>query len=138
MKNVIRAAIATAAVLGVMLAAICAAPAAIEDAFILEQELPQEAAMETAHEITDRAETTALEAAEGEYLELVRVTFIESYEDADTIVCETEDGELFAFNGGGYSVGEVLMLTLSDSGTPEDVLDDTIQDVSQAYEVVTI
>ena len=134
-SKIIRAAAAAAIVLGAMALPGCNAP---EDATILEQDYPQEAAMETAKEVTNRAEATAMDAAEGEYLELVRVAFIESYEDADTIVCETEDGELFAFNGGGYSVGEVLMLTLSDSGTPEDVLDDTIENVSQPYQVVTI
>lgn len=134
-SKIIRAAAAAVIVLGCLVTPGCNAP---EDAFTLEQEYPQEAATETAHEVTDRAKACAQDAAEGEYMELVRVAFIESYEDADTIVCETEEGELFAFNGYGYAVGDVLMLTLNDSGTPGDVLDDTIEDVSQPYQVASI
>ena len=70
----------------------------------------------------------AYEATEGKYLATVEVMLVEPWEDGDTVFCEDATGELFAFTGEGYQEGDILTLTMHDSGTPGDRLDDTIQD----------
>ena len=78
------------------------------------------------------------DTAKGAYLVSAEVACVEHCNDVDTIVCEDERGELYAFAGAGDSAGDTLTLMMHDQGTPEDILDDSIEDVRKASESVTI
>ena len=134
-RNIVRAAIAAAVLLASLALTSCNAP---DDAVVQEQGLCQEAAMEAADNVTNRAQVAAQAEASGVYLELVEVIGVDHWEDADTVVCKNGNGDLFSFSGIGYEVGDALTLTLHNNGTPGDRLDDSIEDVNVAHDVVTI
>lgn len=63
-----------------------------------------------------------------DYVQNAVVVALEGSE-ADLVVCETEDGNLWEFYSDEWAVGDTVVLFMLNNDTPETIYDDVIYDV---------